>query len=107
MNKPWVLRTLVPRSEERRARGILVQERSIAGDRVLKRTTWIDAGEVTREIAESVRLYEPDELAGLLAACGLRVHDRWGSLGGDRYAEDSPRLVLAAHRTEGPACDSP
>jgi hypothetical protein len=43
----------------------------------------------------SVRLYTYPELESILRKTGLSVERSWGSLDGDDYTMDSPRLVSA------------
>jgi SAM-dependent methyltransferase len=49
--------------------------------------------------AFNIRLYTLTELARMLAAAGMTLKGTWGSLDGQEFTLDSPRLVLLAERT--------
>ncbi len=51
-----------------------------------------------RRFCERVRLFEPDEIAGMLRRAGVAVRRRYGDYGGARLDAASPRTILAGQR---------
>ncbi|MBK9384890.1 MAG: class I SAM-dependent methyltransferase [Planctomycetes bacterium] len=100
MHKQRVLAALVPRSEELRGEVRWIQERSFdpVRRRVEKRVTRIDAADRRDTWCESVAVYEPAEIAVLLAAQGLRVEALWGDFDGRPFDLDAPRMIVVARR---------
>jgi len=76
--------------------GLRVESRrTIEGDRLVKRMR-IERVETraSREVTESVRLYEPSELRALAQACGLRVTQEFGDYDGSPFRDTvSPRWI--------------
>ncbi|HEX3135239.1 MAG TPA: class I SAM-dependent methyltransferase, partial [Planctomycetota bacterium] len=72
--------SLVPRSERSTPCGRLVEERRLVGRRVEKKVTIESSGKMPYVYQESVRLYDPHEIASLAQRCGLSVETRWDSL---------------------------
>lgn len=74
------------------------QVRSIEDGAVSKRIEVEPGGPdgPARVFRERVRLYEPDELEGMMAEAGLPVEERRGDYDGAPFREDSPRLLLLA-----------
>ena len=100
-NREQVVRGLVPESENL-ADGVRVRQRrriSSDGLRVLKEVRIEATGEEAREYVESVRLYSPEEVEGLLSNAGFSIEARYGDLDGGRHGPDSPRLVLLGRLT--------
>lgn len=96
LNAERVRRELVP-EDVREIEGHTVrQRRRIEGDTVVKEIR-IEApeGREAETYRERVRLYEPDELASMLEAAGLRVRERRGDYGGEPFDTGAPRLLLA------------
>ena len=94
LNADLVTRTLVPEDTVERG-GIRAQsQRSIEGDRLVKRMvlTHIDTGEV-REVLESVRLYPPSDLQLMAVRAGLRLRHVLGTYSGEAFTENSPRWI--------------
>ena len=76
---------LIPRSE-REVAGIAVsEERRLVGSRVLKDVHLRHADGRERRYTESVRLYEPQEIAALAGAVGFIIEDTWRSLRGPQH----------------------
>lgn len=101
MNPARIRATLVPESLTERGRYELHERRRLTEDgrRVVKDVTLRrrDAdGE--RRWREDVRLYEPDELATLLAGAGLRVERTLGDFDGAPFTAESPRQIGWARR---------
>ncbi len=98
INRPYLERTLVPRSEEEFPEGRLVQERRISGKRVEKEITWIRKGEEPLHVHESVRVYTRTELEELLQRFGLEVKWWWGGFEAQPLAAHSPRMIAVARK---------
>lgn len=96
LNAPRVVATLV--SESRRIEGgVTIHEtRALRAGRVEKQAEVVAGAAVVARWSESVRLYERDELEGLLAAAGFGVRDVHGDLSGAAWNPQAPRLVLVA-----------
>jgi SAM-dependent methyltransferase len=98
LNRRVVEQTLVPR-DRRLVGGLDVRQRRwIDGDRVCKAIEVRRPDGRRHELLESVRLYAPDELHGLLAASGLDPLRCYGALDGRRYAPDSARMIIVAQK---------
>lgn len=99
MNAARVRQTLVPESESFNGGRRIVQQRWIRGNRVQKRI------EVTNSIGEQwifredVRLYEPDEIVGMMLSAGLADPVLAGGFDGLPYSSDSARMLVRARRT--------
>jgi len=98
MNKPYLERNLVPRSEEVFLQGKLLQERRISKGRVEKEITLIQRGREPLHIHESVRIYEKVELECLLKSFGLKSLWWWGEFDGRPLTPDSPRMIVVAKK---------
>ena len=68
--------------------------RTLEGKRIVKRMNieYLDSG-ATREVVESVRVYEPQELAALAAEAGLKLRLECGDYSGTAFLPDSPRWL--------------
>ncbi len=96
LNAAQVRATLVP-AEQALLGGVHAEvTRSIErnGEVVEKRIVTDDG----RRFRERVRLFAPDDLAALLAACGIRVRTRCGDYDGSALGEASPRAILFGER---------
>lgn len=94
LNAHHLHRHLVAEDEFERA-GLRVQNRRTLEDgRVVKRMTLtrLDSG-ATREVVESVRVYEPEELIAIALSAGFHLHQAFGSYQGEPWFEDSPRWL--------------
>jgi len=103
-NAPRVRATLIPRSERLVDGHAVVEERRIVsggdGERMVK--TVIIAGPGGGEVEryqESVALYEPDAVAGMVGGSGFRVLGRFGDYDGSPWGPGSDRVLLLAERT--------
>ncbi|MBL0209592.1 MAG: class I SAM-dependent methyltransferase [Holophagaceae bacterium] len=76
--------------------------RTIEGKRIVKRMSieYLDSG-ATREVVESVRVYEPAELAGLAVEAGLKLRAECGDYSGNGFRPDSPRWLAFFERSKG------
>ncbi len=96
LNPAAVRRSLVPRER------VTLNGREVEVRRALS----ADGHHVTKSIAtgdgrrfrERVRLFEPEEITGMLAAAGIAVRRRFGDYDGTAHAPDSPRTILAGRR---------
>lgn len=102
LNAGLVARTLVPEDTLERAGVRVVSHRAIEGGRIEKRMTLtrLETGE-SREAAESVRLYRPEDLRDMAHAAGLRLRSVAGTYAGGPFTEDSPRWIGIFERAAG------
>jgi SAM-dependent methyltransferase len=94
LNADLVARTLVFEDTVERGDVRAQSRRSIEGDRLVKRMvlTRRATGE-TRDVLESVRLYQPAELQEMAIRAGLRLRRVMGTYSGEAFTEDSPRWI--------------
>lgn len=100
LNAQLVRNGLIEEDTQEREGLRVTSRRSLEGTRLVKRMRLerLDAGSV-REVVESVRLYDPAELEGMLLAAGLRVNTVLGDYAGGTFREDhSPRWLALAER---------
>ena len=101
LNAPRVRASLVPESV-REVNGRVIREtRAIEGTppRVLKRVEIAPAaGCDAEEYTESVRLYEPGELAAMLGKAGLEIDSVHGDFDGSACTDSSPRMIVVGHK---------
>jgi len=90
--------TLVPRDVQTVDELRVDSRRAIEGDRVVKRMTITDETGRTEQITESVRLYEPDEMAALLGQAGADVARVMGTIDGRPFDADSERMIVVGRR---------
>jgi glyoxylase-like metal-dependent hydrolase (beta-lactamase superfamily II) len=96
LNPAAVRERLVPESV-REVGGATVREtRWVEGDppRVIKQVEMTPASGGEWRCTESVRLYEEDELRGMLLEAGLEVEAAHGDFDGSPFGPDSPRMIL-------------
>ncbi len=100
LNRGRVEQTLVPRSHRKAGDYEIAEERWIDPSlrRVNKTTTLYRGGEVVQVLGESVRMYEAEELIGLLEQGGLRVERLFGNFDGSDYAPGKPRMIAVGRR---------
>lgn len=100
MNPARVRATLVPESRTERNQLVLVERRSLARDepRVRKEVTLTRADGTRREWREDVRLYEPNEVAALLASAGLEYLRHEGDFDGSAFGPEAPRQLVWGRR---------
>ena len=99
MNPDRVRSTLVPESRTRRGALEIVERRSLAagGARVVKEVC-LTSGDGERRWHEDVRLYEPRELASMLARAGLELLRTEGDFDGREFEPVSSRQIVWARR---------
>lgn len=99
LNAPKVRETLSPRDEDELNGKRIVQERRLVeGGRAVEKTIRID-GTGTGEpevFHERVRLYSPEELAGLLTRHGLEPERWFGDYEGGALGPAAPRAIVLA-----------
>jgi len=104
LNPARVRSSLVPESL-REVNGRTIKEtRSIEGTprRVLKRVEISGTDDCKpREYTESVRLYEPGEMAALLGGAGLEIDSVHGDFDGSACTDSSPRMIIVGHKAGG------
>lgn len=100
LNAGQVTRTLVPDDVVERG-GVRAQSlRTIEGNRLVKRMvlTRLDTGEV-REVLESVRLYQPEDIQEMADRARLRLRRVLGTYAGGAFTKDSPRWIGIFEKT--------
>lgn len=100
VHRPFVLANLVPRDEEEREGLSIVQERRLTDrDRRIEKTIWLNHADGRVETyRESVRLYAPVDLEGMLQEAGLEPLPPWGDYDGSPLDTDSPRCITFGRR---------
>jgi SAM-dependent methyltransferase len=97
LNAPHVRRSLI--AFDRRVHGsrVVEQTREISADGRFVRKT-ITVNDEDREFVERVRLFDPDELCGMLERSGFDVLEILGAYDGRALSDDSPRAILIGAR---------
>jgi SAM-dependent methyltransferase len=103
MNAPALRRTLVPRSERRLDGHRVFETRRIEdgeeGPRVIKETVILDVeGRPRDRYEETVALYEPHEVAGMLTEAGWSERRRLGDYAAAPWSPETPRCLFVAER---------
>lgn len=101
INREAMLAHLKPRTERALPDGrLLLEQRRYdeATRRVIKDIACSEPGGQVKGWRESVRVYAPDELEGLLADAGLKPVARHGDYDGGPWRPDSSRLILIAKK---------
>jgi SAM-dependent methyltransferase len=100
LNAELVTRTLVPDDVVERG-GVRAQSlRTVEANRLVKRMvlTRLDTGEV-RDVLESVRLYQPDDIQEMADRARLRLRRVMGTYAGGPFTRDSPRWIGIFEKT--------
>lgn len=97
LNASYLRRTLVSQDERQVGSRLVEQRRHISDDGrfVYKSITLADEG---RTFSERVRLFEVEELSGMLVRGGLALETLAGDYSGRPWGNDAPRLILFARR---------
>jgi ubiquinone/menaquinone biosynthesis C-methylase UbiE len=105
LNRDWVMAHLVHREELIRDGRCFLIERCLSEDRrrVEKKVRMIGPGGEEKIFYETVRMYTPSEMTGLLERSGFTKVRRYGSLQGAPHRTESPRLILLAEKSGGRA----
>jgi SAM-dependent methyltransferase len=99
INRRALLKGLEPESERTLASGLRVTEQrrwEAATERVVKHVTLEFADRTVKCWTESVRVYEPEELEGMMRRAGLTPRARYGDYAGENWAETAGRLIVIA-----------
>jgi SAM-dependent methyltransferase len=97
MNPEYVRANLAPEDRTRLLNFNLKQERSISGNRIEKRLTVTDSGEI-RVYEESVRLYSLGEIRRMMERAGMALRKVCGDFNGSRFDDESPRMIIFAEK---------
>jgi len=105
VNREWVIAHLIPKEELVRDAKHFWIERQVSEDqrRVEKKVRIVSLGGEEKVFNESVRMYTPLEMEGLLNTTGFTGVQRYGSLQGVPHRAESPRLILVAEKGGGHA----
>ena len=96
LNPPAVRRNLVPREQVRlNSRSVEVRRELSPDQHHVTKTIITPEG---RRFCERVRLFEPGEIADMLAGQGVRVERRYGDYAGASLDPGSPRTILMGRR---------
>lgn len=100
LNRHHVIRHLVPCDEGWREVGYVRNVRCLAqgGRRVEKDTLFVNRSGEQSMFHESVRLYSPSEMVAMLQDAGFTKIHAYGSLDGEEFSSQSPRLVITAKK---------
>ncbi|MBN1475659.1 class I SAM-dependent methyltransferase [Candidatus Sumerlaeota bacterium] len=99
LNAPRVEAGLIPHSERELSDGLHVKEsRRIEHGRVIKTVRLSREGAVMRVWVESVRLFTRVEIERAMRGAGLEPTGAFGDFAAAPHGDDSPRLILVAHR---------
>ncbi|MCW8817747.1 MAG: hypothetical protein OQK52_07750, partial [Ignavibacteriaceae bacterium] len=97
-NKDFLLKNLVPTSIISENGLKITQNRSISGNRVVKKIIIEKDGSI-EEFYESVRLYSHEEIDSFMNRAGFNIIKEIGDFYGNAYEEEtSPRLILFAKK---------
>jgi SAM-dependent methyltransferase len=99
LNRPAVIRGLVPLSE-REENGVKIrEERWLEGDVVCKRILVSD-NRGSRQYEERVKMYAREQMERMMQRVGLSVEQVWGDFEGNPHTEHSQRMIIAGRRPE-------
>ena len=99
LNRPAVIRGLVPVSE-REENGVKIrEERWVEGDVVRKRI-WVSDHRGSRRYEERVKMYSRDQMEEMMQRAGLSVQQVWGDFEGNPHSEHSRRMIIAGWRSQ-------
>ncbi len=97
-NKEYVESHLVPQTIDEFDNTIIVQNRFISGERVIKEIT-IDSNGKVNKFYESVRMFSYDELVNALKKAGFGIQKIFGDFDGNSFElETSPRIIIIANK---------
>jgi len=97
-NRARLEATLVP-CDVQEVDGLRVESRrSLEDQRVVKRMTITMPDQPAEQITESVRVFTPDELTDMFKAAGASVVTIMGSFRGERFNEQSERMIVIGKR---------
>ena len=95
-NKNYLETNLVPQTVDEFDNTIIVQNRFISGERVIKEIT-IDKEGKTNKFYESVRMFSFEELVNAINQIGFDIQNIFGDFEGNPFElESSPRIIIIA-----------
>ncbi len=94
LNKNFVKKNLIPHSEKIVNDKIIVEDRKIWDNRVIKKIQIISGGEKA-EFMESVKLYSDDEIIHNLQKIGFKVDKLFGDYNGESFNKNSSGRFIA------------
>jgi len=102
LNRGYVLANLVPADEKEVAGKRITSRRHITrnGLRVEKETRITQPGSPETTYRESVRMYQRAEIEAMLHSIGFANIRFYGSLEGQAFSSESPRMVFVASKAE-------
>jgi SAM-dependent methyltransferase len=98
INPAWLYRNFEPYFHRWVDRSYIRQHRQLTDRRVVNEIQITGPSGECRNICEDVRLYEPLELAAMFRKAGASAVRFFGSLNGEPYSSDSPRLIAIGSR---------
>jgi hypothetical protein len=100
MNRPFIIKNLIPESEKKINEFIIKEKRSISPDglRVEKEVKVYEDNKLVNDYKESVRLYNKDELKSMFKATGFKPLEIYGNIKNEQLKDDSPRLILISQK---------
>lgn len=94
-NRALLEESLVPHSEKEQEGYRIIEDRSLEGDRMVKRIQ-LKGGSGEQDFVESVRLFRPDEIRSGLLAAGLEPDRFYGAFDGSEFEASSGRMIVTA-----------
>lgn len=98
INRSFLQANLIRRSQERRQGYDIIQRRCIQGKRVIKEITLTSRDGKVTELTENVRLFSLEEIKGFFTAAGIGDVCCWGSLEGEPFNQETPRMVIVGRK---------
>ena len=101
LNRPQVLKNLVPKTVDNKAAKIITQNRSLSSDgRRVNKEIIIENTETgeSKTFNESVRMYEKKQLLDLLEQADFHVKATYGDFDNSPHSDDSKRLLVVAEK---------
>ena len=99
LNPPHIVSGLVPEEERTEGSQRVLIRRSITPDgKRVEKETLVKSPMADFVYRESVRMYTAEEMTALLTESGFGDIHTFGSLKGEAYRSESPRLVLTAQK---------
>lgn len=99
LNPAHVIKSLEPEGE-RKCGGLVFKERRRIDENRgrVEKTITLEKNGVVKRFEESVRLFSPDEIRGMMVAAGLKVLAVYGDFDSSEFNDDSPRMIVLAEK---------
>ena len=95
LNPPKIRSELVGKTTREKEGMTITEEREInESERRVEKTITLTWDNTSQTFHESVRLYEVDDMLGMLESAGFKVKDVIGSMDGTPYGPDAERMIL-------------